>query len=84
MSEVNFSDGEKEQIVSKVKLYFREELDQDIGSFDAEFLIDFFTRELGAYFYNRGLYDSQTILASKLEDLADSILELEKPTTYTR
>jgi uncharacterized protein (DUF2164 family) len=84
MSEVNFSDGEKEQIVTKVKLYFRDELDQDIGSFDAEFLIDFFTRELGAYFYNRGLYDSQTILASKFEDLADSILELEKPTAYTR
>ncbi|HEY7775791.1 MAG TPA: DUF2164 domain-containing protein [Kineobactrum sp.] len=81
MSAVKFSDAEKEQIVSKVKGYFREELDQDIGSFEAEFLIDFFTRELGAHFYNRGLYDAQTVLAAKLEELGDSILELEKPTT---
>lgn len=81
MSAVKFSDAEKEQIVSKVKGYFREELDQDIGSFEAEFLIDFFTRELGGHFYNRGLYDAQTILAAKLEELGDSILELEKPTT---
>ena len=81
MSAVKFSDAEKEQIVSKVKGYFREELDQDIGSFEAEFLIDFFTRELGAHFYNRGLYDAQTILAAKLEELGDSILELEKSTT---
>lgn len=78
MSEIKFSKAEKEEIVSKVKLYFREELDQDIGGFDAEFLIDFFAGEVGAYFYNRGLYDAQAVLAGKLEELGDSILELEK------
>lgn len=80
MSEIKFSRAEKEEIVNKVKLYFREELDQDIGGFDAEFLIDFFAGEVGAYFYNRGLYDAQAVLAGKLEELGDSILELEKTT----
>nr|WP_233449279.1 DUF2164 family protein [Xanthomonas perforans] len=28
---------------------------QQIGRFDAEFLLDFFTEEVGAYFYNRGI-----------------------------
>lgn len=79
MSEITFSKAEKEEIVNKVKMYFREELEQDIGGFDAEFLIDFFAGEVGAYFYNRGLYDAQAILAGKLEELGDSILELEKP-----
>ncbi|MCF5942772.1 DUF2164 domain-containing protein, partial [Xanthomonas perforans] len=37
------------------QLYFTEELKQQIGRFDAEFLLDFFTEEVGAYFYNRGI-----------------------------
>ncbi|MBQ24276.1 MAG: hypothetical protein CL546_04995 [Alcanivorax sp.] len=29
-------------------------LQQDIGGFEAEFLIDFFAKELGPHFYNLG------------------------------
>ena len=57
MSEIEFSKEEKEIIVKKIQLYFREELDRDIGQFDAQFLLDFFAKEIGPYFYNRGLYD---------------------------
>lgn len=84
MDKFRFSQEEKSQIVQKVKLYFREELDQEIGGFDAEFLIDFFADEVGAYFYNRGLYDAQAIFAQKVDDLADTILALERPTDFTK
>ncbi len=84
MPEIKFSKREKEILVQKVKLYFREELDQDIGGFDAEFLIDFFAGELGAYFYNRGLYDAQALFAGKVEELSESIFELEKPTDFNK
>ncbi len=84
MEKLQFSDEEKNQIVKKVKMYFQEELDQDIGSFDAEFLIDFFAEEIGAYFYNRGLYDAQILFASKVEEVSDSIYELERPTDYRK
>ena len=80
MSLVQFSAAEKEAIVEKVKLYFSEKLDQRIDGFDAEFLVDFFAEEIGAHFYNRGLQDAQTLFASKVEELTDSIVELEKPT----
>ena len=52
MNEIKFSSEEKQQIVLKVKSYFSNELNQDIGGFDAEFLIDFFAQEIGSYFYN--------------------------------
>ncbi len=84
MEKVEFSPQEKSQIVKKVKLYFQEELEQEIGSFDAEFLIDFFADEVGAYFYNRGLYDAQALFAQKAEEIADSIYELERPTDYRK
>ena len=80
MSDIKFSKEEKEAIVKKVQMYFHEELDQKIGSFDAEFLVDFFGEEIGSYFYNRGLYDAQALLARKIDELGDSIVELEKPT----
>ena len=77
MEIIKFSSEEKDLIVRKIKLYFSEELKQKIGSFDAEFLLDFFAQEIGAYFYNRGLYDAQALLAAKLEDIQDSIHQLE-------
>lgn len=80
MEKLKFSDEEKSQIVKKVKMYFSEELDQEIGGFDAEFLIDFFAEEIGAYFYNRGLYDAQALFTGKFEELAESVYELERPT----
>lgn len=84
MSKIEFTKQEKEYIVSRIQLYFREELEQKIGRFDAEFLLDFFSEEVGAYYYNRGLYDAQTILVSKLETITDAIYEIEKPTQFSR
>ena len=80
MSEIEFSQEEKALMVSKVKKYFTEELRQDIGGFDAEFLIDFFAGEIGPYFYNRGLYDAQQLFTEKVEELGYLVQELEKPT----
>ncbi len=84
MSEITFSKEEKAQIVQKVQKYFNEELDQDIGSFDADFLIDFFTKEVGANFYNQGLYDAQQLLTGKVEEIGYLVHELEKPTNYSK
>lgn len=84
MSQIEFSRDEKDAISRKIQMYFREELEQDIGQFDAEFLLDFFAEEIGAYFYNRGLYDAQAVLASRLEDIGEAIYEIEKPTQFAR
>lgn len=84
MSEIEFTKEEKDAIVKKIQLYFSEELDQKIGQFDARFLLDFFAEEIGAWFYNRGLYDAQTILQSKIDDVSEAISELEKVTEFRR
>ena len=84
MSAIKFTKGEKAIILGKIQRYFREELDQEIGQFDAEFLLDFFAEELGAYFYNRGLYDAQILLEGRMESIAEAIYELEKPTDFAR
>lgn len=55
-----------------------------MGQFDAEFLLDFFSEEVGSYFYNRGLYDAQTLLESKIETITEAFTEIEKPTDFLR
>jgi uncharacterized protein (DUF2164 family) len=80
MSDIKFSKDESDRIVSKVKKYFSDEFDQNIGSFEAEFLIDFFAKEIGPYLYNRGLSDAQNLFSEKAEEVGYLIQELEQPT----
>lgn len=84
MAKIEFSKPEKELVTRKLQVYFSKELDQDLGQFDAEFLIDFFADEIGAYFYNRGVRDAQSIIESKVADIADALYEIEKPTDFVR
>jgi uncharacterized protein (DUF2164 family) len=79
MTNIKFSLQEKEQLIDKLQRYFLKELDQELGQFDADFLLDFFSKELGAHFYNRGLYDAQAILTERLDSISDAIYEIEKP-----
>lgn len=79
MKDIKFSKEETDRIVGKIKAYFNDELDQEIGGFEAEFLIDFFAKEIGPYFYNRGLSDANTLFTEKSEELSYLIQELEKP-----
>lgn len=79
MSDITFSRDELDRIVAKVKKYFNDELDHDIGAFEAEFLIDFFAKEMGAHFYNQGLQDAHQLFSEKSDELGYLIQELEKP-----
>ncbi|MDG1732770.1 MAG: DUF2164 domain-containing protein [Thalassotalea sp.] len=79
MSVIKFTRNQQEAIVAKLQRYFINELDQDIGQFDAEFLIDFFAKEMGSAFYNKGLLDAQAIVNEKVLTISDAIYEIEQP-----
>ena len=78
MPVVEFSQDEKAAITQKLQRYLLDELGADIGRFDAEFFLDFISGELGFCFYNRGLYDAQTVLNARFEEMGDAIVALEK------
>ena len=84
MSEIKFSKEEKEIISKKIQMYFHEELDQDLGQFDAQFLLDFISEEVGPYYYNRGLYDAQAILEGRMESISEAIYDIEKLTEFRK
>lgn len=73
---IKFTKEEKERLTRKIQLYFNDELDQEIGQFPAQFLLDFFSEEIGPYYYNRGLMDAQEAVEARS---SEAIYELEQP-----
>ncbi|WP_340680312.1 DUF2164 domain-containing protein [Paraglaciecola sp.] len=78
MGDITFSVAQKDALVQKLQAYMSKELDWELGQFDAEFLLDFISKEMGSTYYNQGLYDAQVVLSERLDSIADVILELEK------
>jgi uncharacterized protein (DUF2164 family) len=80
MSEIKFSKEDKEVLVQKLKRYFSAEMDQDVGQFECEFFLDFISKEIGSYYYNKGLSDAQAIIAAKIDDISDALYDSEVTT----
>ena len=85
MKKIQFTENERTIITKNILRYFEDELDHEISRFDAESLLDFFTSTVGAYYYNRGLYDAQASMEKRMENLvSETIDSLEKPTDFVR
>ncbi|AXA34618.1 DUF2164 domain-containing protein [Francisella adeliensis] len=80
MTKINLTKQQTDQIVAKIKTYFTTELNQKIGGFEAEFLMEFFAKEIGPHFYNSGLNDAKKVFEQQLEEAGYMVDELEKST----
>ena len=84
MSDIEFSNEEKEILVHKIQHYFQNELSEEIGGFDAEFLLEFFSKEIGPYHYNRGLHDARAMIEEKTQNIIQTFYEMEKATEFVK
>lgn len=75
---------DKRAIAEQVQAYLRTELQQQVGAFEAEFLLDFVAERIGAHYYNRGLHDARALLATQLDSLDDALYQLQQPTDTRR
>jgi uncharacterized protein (DUF2164 family) len=80
MKNIEFTKEQKMHIIYKIKHYFAAELHEEIGQFDAEFLMEFFAKEIGPYFYNQGLQDAHAAVEIQMDVLTDVLYTLEEPT----
>jgi uncharacterized protein (DUF2164 family) len=77
MKKVEFTKEQKTAIARRVQRYFVEQLDAEIGTVSAIFLLDFFADEIGSHFYNRGLIDAHEAMSARLDDVFDEVWKLE-------
>lgn len=78
MNEISFTPKQRQVIVDALQRYCADELDFDLGQFDADFLLDFISTTIGPSFYNQGVRDAQQVLELKLADISDALYQIEK------
>lgn len=81
---IEFSKDERKALIQRIQSYFQDELDQDIGQFQAGFLLDFFADDIGPYFYNQALLDAQAAVELRLESVNEDIDGLMKTSSSAR
>lgn len=77
---IEFTPAEKDRFTSLLRDYLQQEHGVELGRFDAEFLMDFITAKIGAFYYNRGLLDARAAMMKRVDDITDAIYSLEQPT----
>jgi len=77
MTAVQLQASEKEEATQKLQTYLKQELDIDLGAFDAGFLLDFFAEHVGYRYYNQGLSTALAAMSGKMEEASDLVYELE-------
>ncbi len=66
------------EVIVKLQRYLAEEMQVELGSFEAQFLLDFFAEHAGCHFYNKGLADALQAMESKLQECGDLVYQLEQ------
>ncbi|CNH35347.1 DUF2164 domain-containing protein [Yersinia aldovae] len=79
MADITFSREQTQRMARKIQEYLEQEHNIELEDFDAEFLLQFISRELGAHYYNQGINDAIAQVEAKMLDITDSVLWLEKP-----
>ncbi|MBC8377376.1 MAG: DUF2164 domain-containing protein [FCB group bacterium] len=74
-----FSRAMKDNLIQQIQTYFTTEMSQELGNFEAEFLLDFFSENIGPHYYNQAIRDVQKHLSGYVDTLNERIDELEKP-----
>ena len=78
MIKTPLSAPKKQQLVAQLQTYCNQQLDCELGEFDAEFLFDFVVEHFSPEFYNQGLRDAQVILQQRLYSITEAIEEIEQ------
>ena len=71
---IELNKEQKEDLVPKIKEYMFKEFDIEIGAFEAEFLLDFFNKELGNKIYNKALNEINDEFKIKFENISEEII----------
>lgn len=82
MAKIEFTSQQKHDMSEALQKYLMDELQVEVGQFDAEFMFDFIVETFGPAFYNKGIVDVQTVIHRKLQDIDDELYEIEQISKY--
>lgn len=74
---IKLSDDTQQRLISSIKQYASENMEEEIGDLKARLLMDFFLKELGPSVYNKAIADAQAHMHDRVGDLDGSCFEPE-------
>lgn len=74
---VKLDEQTEHYLISSIKRFFAEELEEDIGDLKASAVLDFCLREIAPSAYNQAIADAQTFFERATSDLAGVTYEPE-------
>jgi len=74
---IELSKNAREDAISSLERYFRENMDEPIGNMVAGALLDFFLEEIGPSIYNKAITDAQQNLQARILELDMEVNEDE-------
>ncbi|HUH12705.1 MAG TPA: DUF2164 domain-containing protein [Longimicrobiales bacterium] len=74
---ITIDDRRREDLVSRLRGFYRQELDEELSAFRAEQILEFMLGALGSQVYNQAVQDARRFLQEKLDDLEGEVYEPE-------
>lgn len=68
-NKIKLSEDNKREMKNKIRKYFSEERDEDLGELASQIVLDFILEELAPHIYNQGVEDAQAYMNGAIEDL---------------
>lgn len=78
MAAIGFPREQQSVLADQLQRWFADNSEHTLGSFEAGFLLDFISEQLGPHYYNRGVQDAQALLAQRVDELHESLSMLEQ------
>ncbi len=72
-------DPAQEQAAQQIiKRFLEDRFELELGSFEAQEVLDLFAREIAPLYYNKAIFDVQTHLKERFESIESDLWALEK------
>lgn len=72
-------DAAQEQAAQQtIKRFLEDRFELELGSFEAQEVLDLFAREIAPLYYNKAIFDVQTHLQERFESIESDLWALEK------
>jgi len=75
---LNLTPEQERAATDKIKRFMEDRFELKLGSFEVAEIIELFTTEVAPHYYNRAIFDTQTLLKERFESIESDLWSLEK------
>jgi uncharacterized protein (DUF2164 family) len=66
---IELTKAQSERAREKLKTYFEDNFEMEIGNLRTDIFLDFISEEIGLYYYNKGIADASQYMEDRASDM---------------